>query len=124
MVDGDQVTVLFHVDDLLVTCQTDANVDAIEKLLKEKFAAITINRSNKHSYLTINMVIDDEGIHLDMKAYLEKALGDRKIGRKTYSAATEDLFEVPESGMPLSVQMAKDFHYDVAKLLYLAKRTR
>ena len=40
------------------------------------------------------------------------------------SPATDDLFIVPEDGVPLTEEGKKDFHSDVAKLLYLAKRTR
>jgi hypothetical protein len=72
----------------------------------------------------MNLVVTDSGIQLDMIAYIEKCLKDREFGRKVGSPATEDLFEVPEDSKPLSVDDAKTFHSDVAKLLYLAKRTR
>jgi hypothetical protein len=124
VVDGVQVTVAFHVDDLLITSVRGEMVDKLEVLLKSKFQAITINKSDKHSYLAMNMLVDTEGIHLDMIAYIEKCLEGKKIGRSTFSPATDDLFEVPEDGVLLSEMEKKMFHSDVAKLLYLAKRTR
>ena len=124
VVDGVQVTVAFHVDDLLITSVRGEMVDKLEVLLKSKFQAITINKSDKHSYLAMNMLVDTEGIHLDMIAYIEKCLEGKKIGRSTFSPATDDLFEVPEDGLLLSEMEKKMFHSDVAKLLYLAKRTR
>ena len=124
IVDGVQVTVAFHVDDLLITSVRGEMVDELEALLKSKFQAITINKSDKHSYLAMNMLVDTEGIHLDMIAYIDKCLEGKKIGRSTYSPATDDLFEVPEDGVLLCELEKKMFHSDVAKLLYLAKRTR
>jgi hypothetical protein len=124
VVDGVQVTVTFYVDGLLITSVRGEMVDKLEALLKSKFQAITINKSDKHSYLAMNMLVDTEGIHLDMIAYIDKCLEGKKIGRSTFSPATDDLFEVPEDGVLLSEMEKKMFHSDVAKLLYLAKRTR
>jgi hypothetical protein len=123
-VEGQQVTVAFHVDDLLVTSENETLIDQLQEHLENTFEAITVNRGNKHSYLAMNLVVTDSGIQLDMIAYIEKCLKDREFGRKVGSPATEDLFEVPEDSKPLSVEDAKVFHSHVAKLLYLAKRTR
>jgi hypothetical protein len=67
---------------------------------------------------------NDSGMQLDMIAYIEKCLEGRELGRKVGSPAADDLFEVPEDSESLSVEDAARFHSDVAKLLYLAKRTR
>mgnify|MGYP003386305885 CR=1 FL=1 len=123
-VDGVQCTVAFHVDDLLITCADQVMIDAMEKMLKDNFTAITINKGDKHSYLAMNMEVDKTGIRLDMIAYIKKCLEGRNIGRKASSPATDDLFDVPEDGVPLGEDERKTFHSDVAKLLYLAKRTR
>jgi hypothetical protein len=123
-VNGEQVTIAFHVDDLLITSTNPALIDEIQEHLQANFEAITVNRSDKHSYLAMNMLITDGGIELDMIAYIEKCIKDREFGRKVRSPATEDLFDVPEDSTPLSTEDAKIFHSDVAKLLYLAKRTR
>jgi len=99
-------------------------IDDIEAMLQYNFTAITINKGTKHSYLAMNMEVGDDGIRLDMIAYIKKCLEGRDIGRKANSPATDDLFEVPEDGVPLNEDDKKRFHSDVAKLLYLAKRTR
>jgi hypothetical protein len=126
VVDGVQCTVAFHVDDLLITSAAQAMIDGLELMLKQNFSAITINKGKTHSYLAMNMVVTDNGIELDMIAYIKKVLEGRNIGRKTYSPAKDDLFEVSEDEelTLLDDERKKDFHSDVAKLLYLAKRTR
>ena len=124
MVDGVQITVAFHVDDLLITSVSQELIDSLEGVLKANFSDITINKGNKHSYLAMNMEVTDSGINLDMIAYIQKCLEGRDIGRKVNSPATDSLFDIPEDGVPLSEENSKTFHSDVAKLLYLAKRTR
>lgn len=123
-VKGVQCTIAFHVDDLLITCKDGGMVDALDSMLRGKFAALTINRGSKHSYLAMNLVVGDDGIKLDMIAYILKILEGRDTSKNVTSPATDDLFDVPEDGVPLSDEDRKTFHSDVAKLLYLAKRTR
>jgi hypothetical protein len=124
VIEGVQCTVAFHVDDLLITCLKQDVIDSMEKMLKENFTAITINKGKSHSYLAMNMEVTRDGIHLDMIAYIKKCLEGRSVGRKANSPATDTLFEVPEDGVLLGDEEKKAFHSDVAKLLYLAKRTR
>jgi hypothetical protein len=54
MMNGSQVTVAFHVDDLLVTSVSDDNIDYVIKCLKENFTEITVNKGNKHSFFLGN----------------------------------------------------------------------
>jgi len=124
MVDGKQITVAFHVDDLLVTSKSDRAIDELMGMLKKNFAAITINRGSNHSYLSMNIVVDEKGIHLDMRAYIEKCLDGKDINTRSTSPAGDDLFIIDEAKTLLDEVELKDFHSDVAKLLYLAKRTR
>jgi hypothetical protein len=121
-VDGVQVTVAFHVDNLLITSMKDSMIDEVEAMLKRKFTAITVNRSDTHSYLSMDMVVDEHGVHLDMIAHIDKCVKLRVVQRPATSPATEDLFEVPEDSEPLKEAARKDFHSDLAKLLYLSGR--
>jgi hypothetical protein len=124
MTDGKQITVAFHVDDLLVTSKSDRAIDELMNMLKKNFAAITVNRGSNHSYLSMNIVVDEKGIHLDMRAYIEKCLDGKDINTRSTSPAGDDLFTVDEEKKQLGELELKNFHSDVAKLLYLAKRTR
>jgi hypothetical protein len=54
MMNGSQVNVAFHVDDLLVTSVSDDNIDYVIKCLKENFTEITVNKGNKHSFFLGN----------------------------------------------------------------------
>ena len=75
MVNGVQCTIVFHVDDLLITCQDEGvMIDSLGVALKENFAAITVSRGNKNSYLAMNQVVSENGIALNMVAYVKKCL--------------------------------------------------
>jgi hypothetical protein len=104
-------------DDLLVTCQLDSAITHLQRSFKE----ISVVRGNNHSYLAMNLEVDARGIHLDMMGYIDKCLEGRKHVK---SRATDDLFNTPEASDALGEGGMKMFHSDVAKLLYLAKRTK
>jgi hypothetical protein len=81
-VNGVQCTVAFHVDDLLITCADMSVIDGLEIMLKENFSSITINKGNKHSYLAMNVEVDDDGIHVDMIAYIHKVLEGKNVKKR------------------------------------------
>lgn len=124
-VDGAQVSIAFHVDDLLVTSTSTALVDGVASMLERNFESVSVTRGLRHSYLAMNLVITESGIDIDMIAYIEKVLEGRTLGSaKVTTPATDDLFKTEEDDELLPEQLAKAFHSDVAKLLYVAKRTR
>ena len=122
-VDGTQITVAFHVDDLLVTSVLRGLVDGVVAMLEKTFSSVTVTRGLRHSYLAMNIVVTENGIDIDMINYIEKILEGRTCGRAT-TPATDDLFTNSEDEALLDQAGSKLFHSDVAKLLYLAKRTR
>lgn len=120
---GDQITVCVHVDDLLVTSTNERALDGFQKMLEANFENITARRGNQHSYLAMNIECTSDGITVDMKAYIDKLLDGRHVSRAK-SPANADLFDVSDTSPKLSDAKRKIFHSDVARLLYLAKRTR
>ena len=119
-----QVTIAFHVDDLLVTGVDPKLVEATVAMLEANFNQVTVNRCKQHSYLGMNIVVRDDGIAVDMIAYIEKVIDGRHSGKKVTTPAEDTLLEVSETSPALSAEEAVKFHSDVAKLLFLAKRAR
>lgn len=124
MVNGVQITVCFHVDDLLVTSISDALLSDLVRCLQENFANLTVNRGKTHSYLAMNIVERDADFTVDMTAYIDKCVGGRTFGRPATSPARDDLFDEPEDSKQLDPDRKAKFHSSVAQLLYLCKRTR
>lgn len=123
-VDGEQITVCFHIDDLLVTSTSEAHLDTLVKHLESSFSNLTVNRGKQHSYLAMNIVEEHDTITVDMTAYIDKCIGSRTFGRAASSPARDDIFSEPEDATPLNEEERAKFHSCVAQLLYLCKRTR
>lgn len=121
VIDGVQVTVAFHVDDLLLTSESEAALKKVIAGLKEEFVAVTVNRDPKHSYLAMNIEASDKDITIDMSGYLEKLLAGRKL-RRAHSPASGSLCTDDPDSPALSDKKREDFHSDVAKILFFAKR--
>jgi hypothetical protein len=112
---GQQITVAFHVDGHLVTCQLDSAIEDLVTHLQCNFKEI--------SWSAMNLEVDVRGIHLDIHDGLHRQVPGREKHQKTREISGYDLFNTPEESEALSEVGKKMFHSDVAKLLYLATRT-
>ena len=120
-----QCTIVLHVDDLFVTCADETVIDDVLKSLKEKYGETNESRGNKHNYL--GMVFDFSDINkciVSMPGYEKALFEDGQEYRKAPTPARDNLFETDEESERLDASEMKEFHTKVAKLLYLAKRTR
>ena len=72
----------------------------------------------------MNILATRKGIQLDMSAYIDRCLEGKSINMRHNSPASEDLFTIDEKSKQLSENDKKQFHSDVARLMYLAKRSR
>jgi hypothetical protein len=125
IMDGHQITIAFHVDDLLITSVSDDNIDYVIESLRANFTEITVSRGNKHSFLGMNIEIGDKYLTVDMKNYISKVLEDvRGPVRHAFSPASSKLFDVRADSKLLDDDNKVYFHSMVARLLYLAKRMR
>jgi hypothetical protein len=115
----------FHVDDLLVTAPTKAEVDKFFEQIVKKFPRMAVHRGTKHKYL--GMIFDfnreTKKVSIDCNQFVTKMLDAYPYSGRAATPATEDLFKEGD-GHLLGEQQAKEFHSAVAKLLYLSKRVR
>jgi hypothetical protein len=121
LIEGVQVTVAFHVDDLLITSKSETALEVVVNGLKEQFVAVTVNPDPKHSYLAMNIVSSDKDITVDMSGYIQKLLADRNL-RRASSPASGNLCKDYADSPLLSPAEKEAFHSDVAKILFFAKR--
>jgi hypothetical protein len=121
---GDQCTVVIYVDDLFITCRNIDALDEIESLLKDNFKEIKSHNGLAHSYLgmTWDFSVPSQ-VKLTMAGYIDDILSESKIIGKVNTPATDNLFVVRDA-TNLDVNAKGTYHTLVAKLLYLAKRTR
>ena len=123
-IDGTQCTVAFHVDDLLITSESKSIIDVLCAGLSSKYGDVTRKDGPIVNYL--GMVFDRSRsgeARVTMKGYVDDLLSGSGIPGVARSPATEGLFNVREKPTVAEERRAK-FHSLVAKILYLAKRTK
>lgn len=130
-VNGQQMTVGWHVDDLKIS-HVDSN--EIEKIIEQlelefgKEALLTAHQGNFYDYLGITIDFSDVGkVIFSMHDYFENMLDEapEDLMKGTCSSpASHHLFKVNKDHEKLDSATAMLFHHIVAQLLYLGKRTR
>ena len=130
-INGKQCTIGWHVDDLKISCVEEEVVEGIIRALNNKYdkeSPITVHRGPIQEYLgmTINYSVKGK-VSFSMPQYIEDLLLEclESIMKGTLTTpAANHLFQTNENVEKLSTTDAVLYHYLVAKLLYLGKRTR
>ena len=114
-----------YVDDILVLADEE-EVQRIRDAFVEEYQWITIDVSDSHSYLGMQLMLKEGTVVVDMSNFIDKLLlscGEDNL-REFPLPAGKELFNVSEKAVCLSESDRKKFHTNVAKLLYLTKRAR
>ena len=122
----DQCTVLIHVDDLMITCKRNSTINQLIQHLKVKYDNdLTVTTGDIHSYLGITFDFSVEGqVRLSQKKYVDDLISETGTTGTVLTPALDNLFVLDHSAEKLNGEDTKAFHTVVAKILYLAKRTR
>ena len=130
MINGKQATICWHVDDLKISyVEYDVVSDIISKLNGEfgTITPLTETRGKVHDYLGMTIDYTEKGkVKFSMFDYLQDILDglpDESRGEAN-SPASAHLFTIDEDAEKLPLDKADTFHHYVAKLLFMAKRTR
>ncbi len=136
VVDGDQLTVMAHVDDCKYSSVNDKAMDAFEKWLQqmysqEEITPMKFNRGDVHDYLGMVLDYSKPGkVMIHMKDYVERIvtefpyLEEVEKMKPAQTPAGEHLFMTMDNGEKVSPDKAKEFHTTVAKTLFVCKRSR
>ena len=122
--DGIQCTVALHVDDLLITSMSAPLIDELCEGLKIKYGEISRSDGPVVNYLgmTFDLRVKGEAT-VTMTRYIQNTLEGSETTGLVASPAIDQLFDVRDIARVEEEERAK-FHSMVAKLLYLAKRTK
>ena len=131
IINGKQCTIGWYVDDLKISHVEQEVIDSIFDRLQERYgkeAPLSVKRGSQHEYLGMNIDYREAGkVKFSMTKYIERLIDETPAellkGAGTTPAANH-LFLVNEHGRKLDKERADTYHHLVAKLLYLAKRTR
>jgi hypothetical protein len=122
---GDQCTIIVHVDDLMITCKDLTVIEKVVADITDVYKEVVTHRGKVHSYLGITFDFSVQGqVKLSQEGYVMDLIKACHVTGKAQSPAAGNLFTVGEDVNKLSTKDAEQFHSITAKLLYLAKRTR
>jgi hypothetical protein len=128
MVNGSQMTVRWHVDDLMISHTSNEAISQFIGALKDIYGNNLVENTGKvHDYL--GMVFDfadRDKVKIDMRKYLTKVIADfpEEIIGKAATPAGDHLFKVRDDGRKLNEEQADAFHRTVYQLLFAANRAR
>ena len=126
MVDGSQMTICWYVDDLKISHTNEERVNEVVAKIESQFGKMNVVHGNKHTYLGMDVQIEDRKVSIEMPEYLGEciiAFGE-PINSVATSPATRMLHTINPEAEALSVTKRETFHHIVAKLLHVAKRAR
>ena len=119
--DGNQITIAFHVDDLIMTSASTKDLEETVSAIGNHFNGISVTRGSNHSYLGMEIQIKEQFYGVSMRGYLDKIIqGDRY--RETSYPMGPNLFKTSENQTTEEERIK--FHSDVAKALFIAKRIK
>ena len=127
---GLQLTVIWHVNDLMSSCADNFELTKfLCYLAKICGPKLTMHTGTKHDYLGVNMEFNEDGtLDASMIPYLKGVIAEFPELNKGIAATptTEHLFTVQDEkeARPLKEERAVAFHHTVAQLLFMATRTR
>jgi hypothetical protein len=138
MIEGDQMTICFHVDDCKLSHRKTKVMDSMieylrqeyESIFKDGSGAMTVSRGKIHKYLGMTLDNSVRGqVKITILDYVDEILTDfdkaePKGGGTNTSAAPDSLFKVDENCEKLKQDKAVEFHSLVANTLYSTKQAR
>ena len=131
MINGKQMTIGWHVDDLKISHVDASAIEHVIAKLESEFgkeAPLTITRGKIHEYLGMKIDFSEPGkVVFSMLDYIQQVLDDAPdelLKGASTSPAANHLFNVNEDCTKLDPATAILYHHIVAQLLYLGKRTR
>ena len=131
MINGNQMTILWHVDDIMVPHAEPVQVTKMLLWLKREYetdyGVMKVTRGVIHEYLGITFVFANGSVQITQIPYIHEVLSEFKDEHPERPAATPaimSLFTVQKDAKSLDTLMSAKFHRFVAKLLYLTKRAR
>lgn len=123
--EGAQCTATVHVDDLLIVSTSKDMIDQLTEGLKNRYGEISSTRGLVLNYLGMTFDLSQPGeARVSMKGYVDELLESSGMTGGARTPATDGLFEAREGAEIAAESERVMFHSTVAKILYLAKKSR
>eukprot|EP01033_Poteriospumella_lacustris_P009627 gene9628-6889_t len=119
-----QVTIVLYVDDLLITSTDREQIEEVIDALRQRFKEVKAAWGPRLSYVGMTLDFANPG---EVTVTMANCTADLLVGpalRAKPTPASTALFDIRPEADKVKESDRKEFHTKVAKLLYLAKRTR
>ncbi|MCK7499178.1 MAG: hypothetical protein MZW92_58370 [Comamonadaceae bacterium] len=129
-INGTQLTVAWHVDDLKVSHVESSVVDQFINDMEGEFgkeAPLNKSRGKVHDYLGMTLDFSNSGeVTITMIDYIKGILHDapKEMRGSAATPAANHLFQINENPIPLKTEEAEIYVHIVMQLLYLSQRAR
>ncbi len=127
--DCKQLTVIWHVDDLMASCKVDFELTKFSCYLANIYGPkVTMHMERKHNYPGMDMEFNEDGkLDVSMITYLKNMIADfpEVIRLGAAMAASDHLFQIRDDkeAVVLAEEQALAFYPSVAQLLFMATRS-
>ena len=109
----------------MITSVSSKLIEKVTQGLKSAYGTISVHDGLIHSYLGMTFDFSQLGkVKLSMGKYVTDLIKDCEVTGSAETPAGVDLFTVDNSSPKLEEAKRVQFHSRIAKILYLAKRTR
>ena len=128
-VNGNQLTVTLHVDDLKISHVDSFEVTKLIRYLEKIYGKVVVHRGKVHDYLGMDLDFSDEGyLQVGMFKYTDNLIDEfpEELGATAKTPASDNLFKVRDETEAkfLPEEQAVVFHSFTASLLFLSQRAR
>jgi hypothetical protein len=126
MINGSQMTIVWHVDDLKVSHLRKLTLLDKVKWLESIYGPLVGCHGESHTYLGMDMHFANKRLQVSMIGYLHEIVDEfpYTMKDKVLTPAAPPLFEKNENVLKLDPKDIKIFHHIVAKVLWAAIRVR
>jgi hypothetical protein len=127
---GKQLTVIWHMDDLMVSCKEDFELTKFLCYLAKMYGPkLSMHTGRNHDYLGMDMEFRKDGtLGVSMIMYLKNVIAEfpEMIMGKAATLAADHLFKIrgEKETKPLEEERALVFYHTVAELLFMVTRAR
>jgi len=123
--DGTKSTILLHVDDGIVIADRIEDLKELAAHLEHEFdGKLEWKIDTVHKYLGMMIRQLPDRIEVSMEQYTKDIIEEFNVTKKSRVPAAPDLFSINDNSELLPEEVRKKFHRGVAKILFLACRTR
>ena len=97
-----QVVTCVHVEDWMITCTGDEELESVMSSLQKGYTALTVHRGIVHNYLGMQFDFGESGVcAVIMPKYMQEIIEESGVTGRASSPATHNLFHVDENSLLL-----------------------